>query len=211
MHEGQQPGSGSELETIRRAQLGDALAWETLVRQNVGWILNTCGRWTGSRARAEELTQDIFIRVFQTLHSYQGERAGFRVWLRRVTRNLLIDDYRRNHNERRTLSYDGADEQTQRVIRSAACPGSSPEAGVERQERRAELCRALRLLGPQLREVVVLRDVKGLTYQEIGQQLMVPVGTVKSRVNRGRIELVRLLRQGAVLAHGFDPNASAVA
>jgi RNA polymerase sigma-70 factor (ECF subfamily) len=204
-------GFGCERETIRRAQLGDAMAWEILVRRNVGWILRTCGQWAGSRARAEELTQDVFVRVFQTLHSYRGELAGFRIWLSRITRNLLIDDYRKNRKERSTVSYDSADERTRHVFSSVPSSGSSPEAGIERQERRAALRRGLRLLGSELREAVILRDVEGLTYQEISQLLMMPVGTVKSRVNRGRIELARLLRQGATLPHDFVPNASAVA
>lgn len=200
-----------ECETIRRAQLGDALAWETLVRQNVGWILRTCSRWAGSRGRAEDLTQDVFIRVFQTLHSYRGELSRFRIWLNRITRNLLIDDYRRNRKARRTVSFDSADERTQSVLRAVPSGGTSPEADFERRERRAALCRALRLLAPEVREAVILRDVRGLTYQEIGQLLKMPVGTVKSRVHRGRIELVLRVRQQATLSTGLGPSASAVA
>jgi len=210
-HERQRSGFACERETIRRAQLGDAMAWETLVRQNVGRILHTCSRWAGSRTQAEDLTQDVFIRVFQTLHSFRGELGGFRIWLGRITRNLLIDDYRRNRKERRTVSYDSPDEWTQRVIRSVTMSGFSPEAYIERQERRATLRRALRLLDPDLREVVTLHDMRGLTYLEISQLLKTPVGTVKSRVNRGRIELVRLMRQRSASLPGFGPGTSAIA
>src|SRR5512134_253253 len=101
-----------EHETIRRAQLGDAVAWETLVRRNAGWVFRVCLRWPSSRARAEDLTQDVFLRVFQRLHSYRGELAGFRVWLSRITRNLLIDDSRRSRRERNTLSFETSDELT---------------------------------------------------------------------------------------------------
>lgn len=202
---------GCGCETIRRAQLGDPVAWETLVRQNVGWILHICSRWAGSRGQAEDLTQDVFIRVFQTLHSYRGELSGFRTWLNRITRNLLIDDYRRNRKARRTVSFDSADERTQCVLCAVPSSGFSPEVGIERQERRAALGRAFRLLGPEVREVVILRDVRGLTYQEISQLLKMPVGTVKSRVHRGRIDLVHLVRQQAALPSGLGPSASAVA
>jgi RNA polymerase sigma-70 factor (ECF subfamily) len=187
------------------------MAWETLVRQNVGRILQTCSRWAGSRAQAEDLTQDVFIRVFQTLHSFRGELGGFRTWLSRITRNLLIDNYRRNRKERRTVSYDSPDEWTQRVLGPVTMSGFNPEAYIERQERRATLRRVLHQLGPDLREAVTLRDMQGLTYLEISQLLRTPVGTVKSRVNRGRIELVRLMRQREAARPGFGPSASAVA
>jgi len=205
------PAFDFERETIRKAQMGDAAAWETLVRQNVGWILRMCDRWVGSRARAEDLTQEVFLRVFQTLHSYRGEMSGFRIWLGRITRNLLVDDYRKNRRERDTMSCDFEDEQTQRAVRSVRSRESMPEAGIERQERRAALRRALRLLNPELRETVILRDVQGLSYQEISQLLMMPVGTVKSRINRGRVELIRLVRQSVPVPRDFDPNAFEVA
>jgi RNA polymerase sigma-70 factor (ECF subfamily) len=149
--------------------------------------------------------------VFRTLHSYQGERTGFRTWLCRITRNLLIDDYRKSRRSPRTLSYDSADGQIQHLIHSVPCRGYGPEARYERHEQRAAVSRALRLLNPELREAVILRDVKGLTYREVSEQLMTPLGTAKSRVNRGRIELLRLLRQGTAFSRHFSPNASAMA
>ena len=189
------PDLGCDCETIRRAQLGDAVAWETMVRQNVGWILNTCYRWAGSGARAEDLAQEVFIRVFQNLHSYRGDLAGFRTWLRRITRNLLIDDYRRHGKDRSTVSYDSPDERTKSVLQSIPSSESSPEANLANRERRAVLRGAFQLLNPELRRVVVLRDVQGLAYEEISDLLKTPVGTVKSRVNRGRSEVVRFVRQ----------------
>ncbi len=200
-----------DYETIRRAQLGDDSAWEVLVRQNIGWIFRSCSRWAGSPARAEDLTQDVFIRVFHTLHSYRGELAGFRVWLRQITRNLLIDDYRRTRRERGVVSYDSSDERTQNVVRSIAAGRPNTDADIERKERSALVRRALRSLDPELREAVTLRDVQGLSYQEISRLLKTPLGTVKSRVHRGRMELVRLVRQSALLLSGFGRSASAVA
>jgi len=187
------------------------MAWETLVRRNAGWITRACGRWAGSRARAEDLTQDVFLRVFQNLHSYRGELAGFRVWLSRITRNLMIDDCRRNRKERCTVSYDSPSEQTQRAVRSATSCESSPEARIEKRERKAALRRALRRLYPELRKAVILRDVRGLNYQEISQLLEIPVGTAKSRVNRGRIELVRLMGRRTAALTDFDPDDTAAA
>jgi RNA polymerase sigma-70 factor (ECF subfamily) len=203
--------SGCDGETIRRAQLGDAAAWETLVRQNIGWIVSTCYRWAGCKIRAEDLTQEVFIRVFQNLHCYRGDLAGFRTWLRRITRNLLIDDYRRHGMERRTVSYDSADERTKCVLQSIPSSESSPEANFANQERKAVLRGAFRLLNPELRRVVVLRDVQGLAYEEISDLLKTPVGTVKSRVNRGRSEVVRFVRQHPELWPGYRSSASAPA
>jgi RNA polymerase sigma-70 factor (ECF subfamily) len=203
--------SGCDGETIRRAQLGDAAAWEILVRQNVGWILNTCYRWAGSEIRAEDLTQEVFIRVFQNLHCYRGDLTGLRTWLRRITRNLLIDDYRRHGKERRTVSYDSADERTRSVLQSIPSSESNAEANLANQERKAALRAAFRLLNPELRRVVVLRDVQGLAYGEISDLLKTPVGTVKSRVNRGRSEVVRFVRQHPELWPGCGSSASAPA
>jgi RNA polymerase sigma factor (sigma-70 family) len=203
--------SGCDCETIRRAQLGDAAAWEILVHQNVGWILNTCYRWAGSGSRAQDLTQEVFIRVFQNLHCYRGDLAGFRTWLRRITRNLLIDDYRRHGEDRSTVSYDSPDERTKSVLQSIPSSESSPEANLANRERRAVLRRAFQLLNPELRRVLVLRDVRGLAYEEISDLLNTPVGTIKSRVNRGRSEVVRFVRQHPELWPGLGSSASASA
>jgi RNA polymerase sigma-70 factor (ECF subfamily) len=199
-----------EPSTILMAQLGDATAWDTLVRCNVGWVFQTCLRWAGSRTRAEELAQEVFIRVFLTLHSYRGELGGFRTWLSRLTRNLLVDDYRKNRQERCTVSYDSADEQAHHAVRSVPSSEFSPEANIEWQERRVALRRALRKLDPELRRAVILRDMQDLTYQQISRSLKAPVGTVKSRVNRGRIELVRLMRQGAGSLRDSDSTGSSI-
>jgi RNA polymerase sigma-70 factor (ECF subfamily) len=202
---------GSTADTIPRAQLGDELAWEALVRQNIGWIFAICCRWVGSGARAEDLTQDVFIKVFQNLHTYKGEITAFRTWLGRLTRNLLIDDYRKNRRERYTLSYDHADNDLRSILDSIPSSDSTPEANAENRERKAALRALFRLIGPELREAVILRDQHGFSYEEISGVLKMPVGTVKSRINRGRIELVRIMRQRPDLRPSFAPRHSAVA
>ncbi len=195
-------GFGCERETIRSAQLGDAVAWERLVQGNVGWILRTCSRWVGSREKAEDVTQEVFIRVFQTLHSFRDERGGFRAWVSRITRNMLIDTYRRESRERnKALSFTQSE-----GAQGGTCPEPSirihPDSGIEKQERIAALRAGLLLLCTELREAVVLRDVEGLHYDEIALLLNTPVGTVKSRVHRGRIELARLVRHRMAFNQG---------
>jgi RNA polymerase sigma-70 factor (ECF subfamily) len=204
-------GFGCDPETIRRAQLGDALAWETLVRQNVGWVFSICCRWAGSCSLAEDLTQDVFVKLFQNLHSYRGDLTGFRTWLGRITRNLLIDYYRTNGKERRTVSYDSSDDHTKNILSSIPSKEFNPEARTEIQERRDALRAMFRMLGPELREAVILRDECGLTYAEISKLLNIPVGTVKSRVSRGRIKLAHLMRRHPELWPGFSLRDSAVA
>jgi RNA polymerase sigma-70 factor (ECF subfamily) len=204
-------GTGNEEEIIHRAARGDGTACETLVRQNFGWIFSLCCRWARSKTHAEDLAQEVFIRVFQNLHSYRGERGGFRTWLRRIARNLLIDSYRGNRLEQQhTVSCDGTDDRVTNLIESVPSREFNPEDNLEKRERKAALRRALRLLGPGLRKAVILRDVQGLTYEEIGNRLNMPVGTAKSKVSRGRLRLARLLRQRWVMQAGIVPCTSAL-
>jgi RNA polymerase sigma-70 factor (ECF subfamily) len=165
----------------------------------------------GGRDQAEDLTQDVFIRVFENLSTYRSELAAFPHWVRRIVRNLLIDDYRRTRKDRRLVSRDGAHEQLELILSLIQSHEPNPHAVMERRERRSALFEALRLLSRELREVVILRDLQGLGYEEIGDLLKIPLGTVKSRINRGRIELVKLVRQrlAARPAVGADAPAAA--
>jgi RNA polymerase sigma-70 factor, ECF subfamily len=187
----------SEHETILRAQFGDPHAWEILFRRNAGWVMQACSHWPGSRSCAADLTQEVFLRAFRNLHLYRCEVAGFRPWLARLTRNLLIDSYRRMRRERPTVSYDSGDVTTQVVIRTAVSGEAPPDARIEARERAALLREGLAQLRPELRDAVILRDVHGLSYGEIGRRLRLPTGTAKSRVSRARAELTRLVRSRA--------------
>jgi RNA polymerase sigma-70 factor (ECF subfamily) len=131
--------------------------------------------------------------------------------MNRIARNLIIDAWRKHRREWLHVSYDSPDERTQRILRAVPSRGCSPEAGVETQERLAVLHRALRSMGPELGEAVVLRDVQGLSYQEIADLLGTPLGTVKSRVSRGRVELARLARHRTAPMPRLESRASAVA
>jgi RNA polymerase sigma-70 factor (ECF subfamily) len=182
---------------------GDGPARDTLVRQNFALISGICHRWSRSNAHAEDLTQEVFIRVFQKLHSYRGERGGFRNWLRRITRNLLIDNYRGNRLEQHMVSSDSAHGWIPAFLDSIPSREFNPEDSLEKLERKAALRRAFRQLRPGLREVVILRDMQGLTYEEIGIRLNIPVGTAKSKVSRGRVRLARLLRQHLMIPTGM--------
>lgn len=183
---------------VRRCVAGDAVAWEEIVRTYTRRIYNICYRFAGSPSDAEDLTQDVFIKVYRTLNSFDPEKAGFNTWITTVTRNLLVDHFRRTKNERATDSLDDSGEDGDERMALAdkiEDAGPSPDVHMERRETREQVQAALQKLSPELREAVILRDLQDMDYKEIAQVLKVPEGTVKSRINRGRAELARLLQR----------------
>jgi RNA polymerase sigma-70 factor (ECF subfamily) len=180
-----------DTELVKRCLAADAAAWEALLQTHTRKIYNLCYRFTGRPAESEDLTQEVFIKVFQTLRTFDAAQGAFGTWLSRVARNHLVDHYRRTKKDRVTSSLD--DELA--TIEAKPGPAGEPVAQVESRERRELLQRGLEKLSPDLREAVVLRDLQDLDYDEIAQVLGVPVGTVKSRINRGRLELARVLKR----------------
>jgi len=180
-----------DAELVRRCRGGDNVAWEGIVRTYTRRVYNLCYRFTGQRQEAEDLTQEVFLRVFRTLDSYDAAQGSFGVWLHRVGRNLLIDYYRATRKQRLTVSLE--DELPHLEERPAAAP--PPDRTVALGELSHMLQQALTRLSPELREAVILRDLQGLEYREISDVLGIPEGTVKSRINRGRAELGRLLKR----------------
>ncbi len=175
---------------------GDNTAWEALVRREQRRVYGLCYRFTGSAADAEDLTQDVFLKVYRNLQSFDPARASFGVWLTALTRNLLVDHYRRSRLERASESLDEPiGEESEGGTRAERLP--DPRAGQEQHvaglELRSRVQAALARVTPELREAVILRDLQDLDYREIAEVLGVPQGTVKSRISRGRAELARLL------------------
>jgi len=177
----------SDLELVKRCLKGEDAAWEVLLKVHTHKIYSLCYRFTGHPEDAEDLTQEVFIKVFRTLKSYDPLQAKFSTWVNRIARNHLVDHYRRTRSDRVTSALD----ETMPIA-----DGSSrgrPAGVVESRERREKLQEGLSKLSPDLREAVILRDLQDLDYAEIAQVLEVPEGTVKSRINRGRLELARVL------------------
>jgi RNA polymerase sigma-70 factor, ECF subfamily len=183
-----------DYQLVEQCMAGSEAAWEELVRLHTRRVYSVCYRFTGTSEEAQDLTQEVFLRVFRTLKSFRAGEGSFGVWLNRLTRNLLIDHYRRSRQERKTESLD---DQLPRIEQSTAVDGRADGmlAGREASEL---LQAALQKLSPELRETVILRDVEELEYRDIAQVLDVPEGTVKSRLNRGRAELARILRRQKV-------------
>jgi RNA polymerase sigma-70 factor (ECF subfamily) len=186
-----------EAQLVQQCLRGDGAAWEELVRRHSRRIFNLCYRFTNQRQEAEDLSQEVFMRVYKTLGSYRDIYGAFGTWVTSVTRNLLIDHYRRTRRDRLTDSMEDVTTQ----VESKESSGMRPDHSAAVTELGAHLQIALAKLSPDLREAVILRDLEGLDYSEIRQVLEVPEGTVKSRINRGRIELARVLTE-----MGIRPN-----
>lgn len=179
---------------VQQCLRGDGSAWEELVRRHTRRVYNLCYRFTGNRTESEDLSQEVFLRIYRTLGSYRSAHGGFTTWMASLTRNLLIDHYRRTKRDRLTDSLDDAMPVVENKESSARRPDQQALLG----ELGEQIQSALQKISPELREAVILRDLQGLEYEEIRQVLQVPEGTVKSRINRGRIELARLLGQRGV-------------
>ncbi|MDT8070467.1 MAG: sigma-70 family RNA polymerase sigma factor [Terriglobia bacterium] len=183
---------------VRRCVAGDAAAWEEIVHRFNRRIYNICYRFAGGADDAEDLTQEVFIKIYRTMASFDPERASFNTWVTTVTRNLLVDHFRKTKNERITDSMDapiGEEDEGRSISEQIEDKGVSPDQQVERLQTKQMVHEALQKLSPELREAVILRDLQDMDYREIAAALKVPEGTVKSRINRGRTELARLLQR----------------
>ena len=183
---------------VRRCIAGDAAAWEEIVQKYHRRIYNICYRFAGSGNDADDLTQEVFIKMYRTLTTYDVERGAFMTWVTTITRNLLVDHFRKTKQERMTDSLDAApSEHDDAMPLSERIPdqAAGPDSGVQSREAGEAVHQALQKLSPELREAVILRDLQDMDYREIATVLRVPEGTVKSRINRGRAELARLLQR----------------
>jgi len=181
---------------VERCLGGDAAAWEEIVRLYHRRIYNVSYRFAGSADDAEDLTQEVFIKMYRTLSSYDVSKGAFITWVTTIARNLLVDHFRRSKHDRMTDSLESTPAGDDKVLTlGEQIPdlGPSPDAGIQVQETQKAVHQALQKLSPELREAVILRDLQEMEYREIARILAVPEGTVKSRINRGRAELARHL------------------
>lgn len=185
--------NGAEL--VRRARAGDGIAWEEIVSGFSRRIFNLAYRFTSSIDGAEDLTQEVFVRIYRTLDQYDSKQGDLANWLMRLARNLIIDDYRhRQRNPQNTMA-DTVDDH-QYHLRAV---GTSAQKDMERREVAAQVQEGIDKLPSDLKTCVILRDIEEMSYQEIVDVLKIPEGTVKSRINRGRIELAKILRRMRVV------------
>lgn len=173
---------------VERCLQGDDAAWEAVVNSYGRRIYNLGYRYTYRRDEAEDLTQEILIRVYQNLKSYRAESGSFQNWILRVARNLIIDRYRQGRRHPQT---GGSEELETMNIHDDKVP--NPQRAFEQVEAAKFLQDGLQALSPELKEAIILRDLEGMAYNEMAELLNIPEGTVKSRINRGRLELAKLL------------------
>jgi RNA polymerase sigma-70 factor, ECF subfamily len=185
-----------DAQLVQQCLRGEGSAWEGLVQRHARRVYNLCYRFTGNRTEAEDLSQEVFLRIYRTLASYRSGQGNFTTWMTSVTRNLLIDNYRRTRHDRATDSLEDA----MPVVENKESSARRPDQYAMLGELSGQIQAGLRRISPELREAVILRDLQGLEYEEIRQVLQVPEGTVKSRINRGRIELAKVLGQMGVRA-----------
>ena len=185
----------TDAELVARCRNGDRDAWEVVVRHRHSRVYSLAFRFTGRADEAEDLTQEVFLKVYRTLHLYRPDSGTLETWIVRVARNHFIDHYRKYKTERMKTApledhHDAVALPTQRV--------TTPGEILDRKETAERVHRLLARLPEEQREAVILRDLEELSYEEIADLLKVPIGTVKSRINRGRIELARLVQAGAL-------------
>ena len=185
----------SEEQLIRRAQQGDNGAFEELVLLHQKKVYNLCLRMSANPDDALDLSQEAFLRAWRSLGQYQFE-ASFSTWLFRLTSNICIDFLRRKKRRQETSlteSYDDSDEGAELSVPDAQ-PG--PEQQAITNETKIELARAMEQLSPEHREILQLRVIEDLQYEQIADILGVRVGTVKSRLARARLSFRKILKAG---------------
>jgi RNA polymerase sigma-70 factor (ECF subfamily) len=182
---------------VQRCLDGDSGAWTELVKFHHRRIYALCYRFTGSSHDAEDLTQDVFIKVYGNLASFDLTRGSFQTWITTLARNLLVDHFRRSKQQRVTDSMDAGwdDNEEQQIADRLSDPRPTPHEHAAQKELQKMVQQALTKVSPELREAVILRDLQDMDYKEIAQVLRIPEGTVKSRISRGRAELARLLQR----------------
>jgi RNA polymerase sigma-70 factor (ECF subfamily) len=169
-------------ELVRRVREGERAAFNQLVLKYRSRVMGIAARMLGDRAEAEDLAQDVFVKAYHSLGDFHGE-AQFATWLYRITANSCLN-YRKKRQRERQFKTDLTDLDP---LRSNGA--SSPHAVLERQQLKDQLEKSIRALPEDQRIVLILRDVEGLSYEDIAGCLGIELGTVRSRLHRARMEV----------------------
>lgn len=183
----------TERDLVRRAKSGDIAAFEDLIAGYEKKVYNTAYRYFYNREDAFDITQEIFIKIYTSLSSFR-ESSSFSTWVYRIAVNTCIDFYRK----KREITVPINEEIT--ILEQGAGGPGSPEKTVENQELKVEIQKAINMLPEEQRMCIILRDVQGFSYVEISQILSCSLGTVKSRINRGRKALREILQDVELFA-----------
>lgn len=181
--EGERP---LEQELLARVRNGQSDAFGAIVRQYQDRIFNTCWRICGNLEDARDLTQEAFLKAYERLDTFKGQ-STFYTWLFRIAVNMAIS-FQRSGARRRVVSLDHIRERTQasRLVSRSSVTDDTTRSGTSNLEMQGLVVEAIQSLNHDYRAVLVLRDIEGLDYREIGEILEIPYGTVKSRLHRAR-------------------------
>ena len=192
----------AELEvTVERCREGDEDAWSALVSTTLRPIYRLCASYAPSAAEAEELCQEVYFKLWENLHRYKAG-SNFMAWAWRVAKNLIIDTYRRSRREREAAWLD-----PEIIDRLPAA--DDPHEQTERKQRLRLIATSLRQISEELATLVLMRDFAGMSYLEMAEATELPLGTVKSRLNRARLELATSVRRRAQI-RAVPPAGSVV-
>jgi len=180
-------------ELARRCAGGDEEAWRVLVGRFQRKVWHVAYQFTGRADEAEELTQEIFLHLLSALRTFDAS-GSLPAWLQRVARNYAIDHYRRRRRER-SMVVDGEESEELVAVARDTAVGNDPHRALEEKDLAAFLRQVIDRLPSELGQAVILRDLQGMSYEEMATNLEIPLGTVKSRINRGRLELAKLLKR----------------
>ena len=185
-------------ELMLRCQAGDIQAFDELVARHRASLLSFATRVVGDRESAEDLTQETFLRMFRAIPRYKVGKAKFTTWMYRIIANLCKNELR-NRRRRGQVVVQQRREDSQNTVHQMmlnipAAASSHPDCQLERKELSAMIEQAISELPPKYRIPLVLRDVQGLSYEEIARVIQSPIGTVKSRINRARLTLKERLK-----------------
>ena len=183
----------TERELVSRARTGDTAAFEQLMLDSQDRVYTLCLRMTGNREDALDLAQETFLNAWRGLSSFQGN-SSFSTWVYRLASNACIDFLRKRKRRQQGESPHSLDDE-EAPLPEPADPRGSPEEELERRELRRAVERGLQALPDHHRQVLVMRELSGMSYQEIGAVLDLDLGTVKSRIARARLALKKFLVQ----------------
>ncbi len=186
-----------ELAVIRRVQRGDTDAFEALVAAYEKNVFNLALQMTGNREDAQDMTQEAFLKAYSSLSSFRGD-SKFSSWLYRIVSNVCLD-FKRRQGRRPSSSLTVEDDEGENIQLDIADESQSPEALLERKMTREAVRAGLRQLPDEQRQILLLREIQGLSYEEIGEAMGLEAGTVKSRIFRARKKLCAfLLKDGNI-------------
>ena len=195
-----------ELRLIRRVQAGDAEAFEDLVRAHEKTVYNLALRMTGHPQDAEDMAQEAFLKAYRSLGEFRGE-SKFSVWLYRIVSNVCLDHLRRQ-SRRPAASLTAEDEEGEETQWDVPDESLSPERLLEQKLTREAVQKGLAALPDEQRQILLLREIHGLSYEEIGEILSLEPGTVKSRIFRARKRLCAFLQREGNIPERFASKPS---